>query len=60
MYWTDGGKGDVFLIAGGDQWWVDKYLDYYTFDYFTEVEIVADSTRVIGVDTEIRILGRRG
>ena len=58
-YWTDGANIDPYDMAGGDQVWLDNFLDQYTFDYFTDVTISSDSTHVIGVDTEIRILGRR-
>lgn len=58
-YWTDGEKIDPYDITEGNQAWLDNFLDKYTFDYFTDVTISSDSTRVIGVDTEIRILGRR-
>ena len=58
-YWTDGANIDPYDMAGGNQAWLDNFLDQYTFDYFTDVKISSDSTHVIGVDTEIRILGRR-
>lgn len=58
-YWTDGANIDPYDMAGGNQAWLDNFLDQNTFDYFTDVAISSDSTRVIGVDTEIRILGRR-
>lgn len=58
-YWTNCSKIAPYTIAGGDQAWVHNFLDKYLFDYFTEVEIPASSSCIIGADTEIRILGRR-
>ncbi len=58
-YWTDGANIDPYDIDGGNREWINNFLDQYTFDYFTDVTIPSDSTRTIGVDTEIRILGRR-
>lgn len=59
MGWTDASNIDPYNINGLNQKWIDNFLDQYNFDYFEKVVIVADSTRVIGVDTEIRVLGRR-
>jgi hypothetical protein len=59
LYWNDSAKTDVFNITGGDQAWLTNYLDNYHFDYFNKVVIEAASSKIIGVDTEIRILGRR-
>lgn len=58
-YWSNGSRIDPYLIDGGNTAWLDNYLDKYLFDYFTEVEIPANSSCIIGADTEIRILGRR-
>lgn len=59
VYKTDGAGIDPYGINGGDAAWLGNYLDKYTVDHFVSVEILADSSRIIGADTEIRILGRR-
>ena len=58
MGWTDGTNIDPYDMDGFNQEWLNNFLDQYNFDYFEKVVIPADSTRVIGVDTEIRVLGR--
>lgn len=58
-YWTDCANIDPYDVTGGNQAWITEYLDKYAFDYFTSVTIWADSARIIGADTEVRILGRR-
>ena len=58
MGWTDASNIDPYDMNGFNQKWNHNFLDQYNFDYFETVVIPADSTRVIGVDTEIRVLGR--
>lgn len=60
-YWTDATGIDPYCAKGGDDKWISHFLDYYNSDHFVAVTIqgTAVDKDNIGVDTEIRILGRR-
>ncbi len=55
-YFNDGGINDPYCVRSGDQAWLDNFLDYYNSDHYVSLTIGGGT---IGVDTEIRILGRR-
>lgn len=49
-----------FGISGGSDNWLHNYLDYNISTYIASLTISANPNAVVGVDSEIRILGRRG
>ena len=58
-YRTDGSGIDPFDVVGGNDNWLDNYLDYNNSDHYISLTISDNKEIIIGIDTEIRIMGRR-
>lgn len=58
-HWTDGGKTAPYSVVSAGQDWLGNFLDYKNSDHFVSLKIYEFNGGKIGVDTEIRIMGRR-
>lgn len=60
-YFSNGNQNDPFCITGGNQDWLSHFLSHYNADHFVSLNLrsTASGTSIIGVDSEIRVLGRR-
>lgn len=59
MHWTDGGVTAPYSVVSAYQDWLGNFLDYNNSDHFVSLKIYESNGGKIGVDTEIRIMGRR-
>lgn len=59
MHWTDGGRTAPYSVVSSYQDWLGNFLDYKNSDHFVSLKIYEFDGGKIGVDTEIRIMGRR-
>lgn len=59
MYCNDSSNYDAYNVKSVRNAWLDNLLDYYNSDHYVKLLFYAGTDGLIGVDSEIRIMGRR-
>lgn len=60
LYKNDSTRNDPYGNVGViNDHWLNNFLDYYNSTYIKKIYFTNETTKTIGVDTEIRVLGRR-